>query len=123
MGDQTENIFLNATAAMKAEDKELSAFLAYINGQEATTLFTKKLENEAARIKNREDWRYQIMTLDMEIQVMKRHVAEKTKEEERKAVAMEMLKDGEPLDKITKYSKLTETAIRKLAQSMGVAVL
>ena len=36
---------------------------------------------------------------------------------------MEMLKDGEPLDKITKYSKLTEAAIRKLAQSMGVAVL
>ena len=123
MGDQTENIFLNATAATKAEDKELSAFLAYINGQEATTLFTKKLENEAARIKNREDWRHQIMTLDMEIQVMKRHVAERTKEEERKAVAMEMLKDGEPLDKITKYSKLTEAAIRKLAQSMGVAVL
>ena len=107
----------------KIEDKELSAFLAYINGQEATTLFTKKLENEATRIKNREDWRHQIMTLDMEIQVMKRHVAERTKEEERKAVAMEMLKDGEPLDKITKYSKLTEAAIRKLAQSMGVAVL
>ena len=75
------------------------------------------------------------MTLDMEIQVMKRHVAEKArlegeKEGERKgekkgreAVAMEMLKDGEPLDKITKYSKLTEAAIRKLAQSMGVAVL
>ena len=119
----------------KIEDKELSAFLAYINGQEATTLFTKKLENEAARIKNREDWRYQIMTLDMEIQVMKRHVAEKARlegekegerkgeEEARKSMAMEMLKDGEPLDKITKYSKLTETAIRKLAQSMGVAVL
>ena len=147
MGDQTENIFLNATAAMKAEDKELSAFLAYINGQEATTLFTKKLESEAARIKNREDWRYQIMTLDMEIQVMKRHVAEKArlegeKEGERRgeergekrgkmigekrgreAVAMEMLKDGEPIDKITKYSKLTEAAIRKLAKSMGVAVL
>ena len=83
------------------------------------------------------------MTLDMEIQVMKRHVAEKARlegekegerrgekrgekrgqEEARKSVAMEMLKDGEPIDKITKYSNLTEAAIRKLAQSMGVAVL
>ena len=67
------------------------------------------------------------MTLDMEIQVMKRHVAEKARlegeKEGREAVAMEMLKDGEPIDKITKYSKLTEAAIRKLAQSMGVAVL
>ena len=75
------------------------------------------------------------MTLDMEIQVMKRHVAEKARLEGekrgkmigekrgREAVAMEMLKDGEPIDKITKYSKLTEAAIRKLANSMGVAVL
>ena len=83
------------------------------------------------------------MTLDMEIQVMKRHVAEKARLEGekkgerrgekrgkmigekrgREAVAMEMLKDGEPIDKITKYSKLTEAAIRKLAKSMGVAVL
>ena len=63
------------------------------------------------------------MTLDLEIQVMKRHVAEKAKEEERKAVAMEMIKEGEPIDKISKYSKLTEAAIRKLAKSMGVAVL
>ncbi|MER2139478.1 MAG: hypothetical protein ABS965_05075 [Succiniclasticum sp.] len=63
------------------------------------------------------------MTLDMEIQVMKRHVAEKAKEEEREAVAMEMIKEGEPIDKISKYSKLTEAAIRKLAKSMGVAVL
>ena len=127
MGDQTENIFLNATAAMKAEDKELSAFLAYINGKAATTLFTKKLDKEATRIKNREDWRHKIMTLDMEIQVIKRHVAEKARIEgqeiARKDIAMEMIKEGEPIAKISKYSKLTEAAIRKLAKSMGVAVL
>ncbi|MBR1661884.1 MAG: hypothetical protein IJ694_06380 [Acidaminococcaceae bacterium] len=38
-------------------------------------------------------------------------------------VAMDMIKDGEPLAKIKKYSKLTEAAIRKLAKSMGAAVL
>lgn len=127
MGDQTENIFLNATAAMKAEDKELSAFLAYINGKAATTLFTKKLDREATRIKNRKDWRYKIMTLDMEIQMMKRRTAEKAEkkgeDKARKDMAMEMIKEGEPIAKITKYSKLTEAAIRKLAKSMGVAVL
>ena len=127
MGDQTENIFLNAAAAMKAEDKELSAFLAYIDGKAASTLFTKKLDKEATRIKNREDWRYQIMTLDMEIQMMKRRTAEKARIEgqkiARKDMAMEMIKEGEPINKIAKYSKLTEEAIRKLAKSMGVAVL
>ena len=38
-------------------------------------------------------------------------------------VATDMIRDGEPLAKIEKYSKLPEAAIRKLADSMGVAVL
>ena len=36
MGDLTENIFLNTTAADKAEDEELSAFLHYVNVQTTT---------------------------------------------------------------------------------------
>ena len=67
--------------------------------------------------------------------MMKRRTAEKAKQEgkkegklegkleERKAVATEMIKNGEPLAKILQYSKLTEAAIRKLAKSMGAAVL
>ena len=38
-------------------------------------------------------------------------------------VATDMIRDGESLAKIKKYSKLPEAAIRKLAESMGVAVL
>lgn len=38
-------------------------------------------------------------------------------------VAADMLKDGEPIPKIVKYSKLSEAAIRNLAKSLGVAVL
>ncbi|MBQ9572603.1 MAG: Rpn family recombination-promoting nuclease/putative transposase [Acidaminococcaceae bacterium] len=131
MNDKTECIFLNSKSVKKAEDKELAAFLAYVNGKAAATAFTKKLDKEATRIKNREEWRLKIMTLDMEIEMMKRRTAEKAKQEgkqegkleERKAVAMEMIKNGEPLEKILQYSKLTEAAIRKLAKSMGAAVL
>ena len=58
---------------------------------------------------------------------MKRRTAEKAKQEgkleERKVVATEMIKNGEPLAKILQYSKLTEAAIRKLAKSMGAAIL
>ena len=38
-------------------------------------------------------------------------------------VATDMLKEGEPIPKIVKYSKLSEAAILKLAKSLGVAVL
>ena len=111
MGDLTENIFLNAKAAKKADDKELAAFLAYVNGKEAENAFTKALDKEVVRIKNNEDWRFKIMTLDMEIQDMKRRVSvasekrgrkagkEEGKKEEREAVAATMIKAGEPLAK------------------------
>ncbi len=127
MGDKTENIFLNAKAADKTEDKELAAFLSYVNGKVATTPFTKVLDKEAERIKANDDWRYRIMTLDMEIKDMQRRIAEKTRKKEEKKinerVATDMIKDREPLAKIVKYSKLSEATIRKLAKSMGVAVL
>ncbi len=38
-------------------------------------------------------------------------------------VATDMLKDGEPLEKIARYSRLAEEAIIKLAQTLGVTVM
>ena len=38
-------------------------------------------------------------------------------------VATDMIRDKKPLKEILKYSKLSEETIRKLAKSMGVAVL
>ncbi|MGM9528687.1 MAG: hypothetical protein ACI3XH_01615, partial [Phascolarctobacterium sp.] len=45
------------------------------------------------------------------------------KAEERRETALEMLKDGEPLTKIIKYSKLSEEDIRKLAKENGLEVV
>ena len=60
---------------------------------------------------------------------------EKMKEQERKEAyadgvedanqktAEDMLKDGKPLQEILKYSRMPEERVRKLAKSLGVAVL
>lgn len=63
------------------------------------------------------------MTLDMEIEMMKRRQAAKVEKEINERVATDMIKEKMPLDKIIKISKLSEDRIRKLAKSMGVAVL
>ena len=44
-------------------------------------------------------------------------------DQERKRTAIDMLKDGEPLAKITKYSMLSEKEVRTLAESICVDVL
>ena len=43
--------------------------------------------------------------------------------EDKERVATDMLRDGEPLEKITRYSKLAEDTIRNLAKTLGVAVV
>ncbi|MBQ7733811.1 MAG: hypothetical protein IJT58_07320, partial [Synergistaceae bacterium] len=38
-------------------------------------------------------------------------------------VAMDMLKDGEPLKKIMRYSRLAEDTILKIAKKLGITVM
>ena len=119
MGDLTENIFLNVKAADKTDDEELAAFLRYVNGQRATTSFTRMLDKEATRIKNNDDWRLKAMTLDMEIQDMKKRIAkrerEKGKQERSLEIAKAMLADGMEISKVAKLTNLSVKEVAALA--------
>ena len=123
MGDLTENIFLNVKAADKTDDEELAAFLRYVNGQKPDSSFTKKLDEEATRIKNNDDWRLKAMTLDMEIKDMKKREREKGKQEGLKAgkqertleIAKAMLADGMDVSKVAKLTNLSVKEVTALA--------
>jgi len=120
MGDLTENIFLNTTAADKAEDEELSAFLHYVNAQTTTTEFTKELDKEAMRIRNNDDWRLKIMTLDMEIQDMKRRTAIKERAKGKK----EGKAEGKAEGKMEGRKERTIEIVRKMrAEGMDDALI
>ena len=60
---------------------------------------------------------------EREKELLRREERRETEKEINERVASDMLKEGEPIPKIVKYSKLSEAAIRKLAKSLGVAVL
>ena len=123
MGDLTENIFLNVKAADKTDDEELAAFLRYVNGQRATTSFTRMLDKEATCIKNNDDWRLKAMTLDMEIQDMKKRIAKREREkgkqegkhESKIEIAKKMLDDGMDISKVAKLTNLSVKEVTALA--------
>ena len=115
MGDLAENIFLNVKAADKTDDEELAAFLRYVNGQRATTSFTRMLDKEATRIRNNDDWRLKAMTLDMEIKDMKKREREKGKQESKIEIAKAMLADGMEIAKVAKLTKLSVKEVTALA--------
>ena len=73
-------------------------------------------------ITNRAEVRRMLLTEYDEEKVLAQERKE-TENKVREAVATDMIRDKKPLAEILKYSKLPEAAIRKLAESMGVAVL
>ena len=127
MGDLTENIFLNVKAADKTDDEELAAFLRYVNGQKPDSSFTKKLDEEATRIKNNDDWRLKAMTLDMEIKDMKKRIAKREREKGKQEglkegaqnskieIAKAMLADGMEIAKVAKLTNLSVKEVTALA--------
>ena len=72
MQDLTENIFLNAKAADKTDDAELSAFLSYVNGNKPESEFTRTVDKETARVKDDELWRERVMTWEMDKKIMEK---------------------------------------------------
>ena len=84
MGDLTESIFLNAKAADKAEDKELAAFLRYVNSGLAQSEFTQEIDDETKKVRNDTDWRERVVTWEMDLRIMERRALEKGKKEGKK---------------------------------------
>jgi hypothetical protein len=61
--DGIRKIFLNAAGNHIGISKDLANFLNYLAGKGANDEYTSMLEQEAARVKNSEDWRREYMTL------------------------------------------------------------
>ena len=65
LGDETTKIILNTKGTINDVSPEMKRLLDYIDGQEASDDFTRKLETEVKNVKNNEKWRVQYMTLEM----------------------------------------------------------
>ena len=89
--------------------------MRYVKRQKPDSSFTKKLDEEATRVKNNDDWRLRAMTLDMEIQDMKKRVQEKAKKEKTIEIAKAMLADGMDIPKVAKITKLSVKEVTALS--------
>ena len=87
MGDLTENIFLNSKAADKTDDKELAAFLRYVNSGLVQSRFTQEIDDETKRVLNDTKWRERTVTWEMDLRIMEKRFLEKGKEAGREELA------------------------------------
>jgi predicted transposase/invertase (TIGR01784 family) len=93
MGDLTENIYLNAKAADKAEDAALSDFLSYVDSGKAGSAFTQAIDAETKRVKNDEEWRERFVTWEMDLKIMCEDAEKKGRLEGKKEKALAIAKN------------------------------
>ncbi len=113
-------------AQLSSKDTRLDVYVEDKKGNvadiEMQVTGSRSVDKEAIRIRTNDDWRLRVMTLDMEIQDMKRRTAirerKKGKEEGRREraieIAKDMLADGMDIDKVVKFTKLSKAEVAAL---------
>ena len=105
----------------------LKNFLRYVMTNKPVDDFTKDVERQVWAVKNDKKAREEYMVLQAKIrehEIVAYEAGEAQGEAKKsRETALEMLKDGEPLTKIIKYSKLAKEAILLLAKENGLEVI
>ena len=131
LNDGAEKIILNTKGIMKDLSEELLEFLRYVEistddtAKNAKGNLVKSIHKRVQKVKN---------DISVEVHIFKRCEAqlrsymtllerdrekiEEGREEERIEIAKEMLKDVVPIEKIIKYSKLSENEILELQKKL-----
>ena len=102
----------------KATDKELAAFLSYVNGKAAESSFTKNLDNEVKRIRDSEDWRFHAMYYEAETQFHE-WLGERNAKYQ---IARNMLAEKIPVEQIIQLTGLTAEEVSAAAKETDAVV-
>ena len=138
LGDGTTKIFLNSKGTLNDVDERVKAFLNYVEGVLSDDELGREMEKEIHHVKRMETERVSYMTYEMKLMDEWKEGRkdgwkagrEKGREEGLKAgseraywtMALDMLRDSEPLDRIVKYSRLSAEKIAEIAKENGLAV-
>ena len=113
MGDLTENIFLNARAADKAEDKALADFLCYVNSGKASSAFTQAIDAETKRVTNDEEWRERYVTWEMDLKIIQEDAEKKGEKKGRIDTAKALKRQGKLSD--SEIAEVTALPLHEVA--------
>ena len=69
--------------ADRTEDRELAAFLRYVDNGLAGNRFTQELDEETKRVKNDKEWRERTVTWEMDMRIMEKAAEERGRKEGR----------------------------------------
>ena len=110
LGDETVKVFINASGTSNDVSDEMKAFLDYLKGKGSSTNFTRQIEEEVNKARVHEEWRVEYMSLFLRDLDMR----EEGRDEARRAIVMNMLKENEPIEKICRYAECDEVLVEEV---------
>ncbi len=116
--DGTTKILINSSASKKVKNKDLKAFLEYMNGRESENDFVNSLKQQIETFKHNNKIREEYM-LRMTVEDEIRHDARQKgklegKLERNTDIALKMVSDGLDIKTISKYTDLPVSEIKKI---------
>ena len=98
-------------------DPVVKAYMKYFATRNADSRETKTINDQVSFYKADTLIRNKYMTYEYDLHESKEEGRAEGRTEERRAMAAAMLADGEPVEKIVKYSRLSEEEVLKLRES------
>ena len=129
LDDGAYTVFLNTKGKLDDVSPELKNFLNFVGKNKVADgdSFIKTLDEKIKEAKHNTVWRDEFMLLLTREDEKLAEGIQKGRvdgiKEANERVAVDMLRNGEPLAKIALYSRLAEDVISNLARSIGMAVL
>ena len=122
LNDGTTKIFLCSEGTMDDVSPDIKAFLDYMKGLSSSNGFVNELDALVKEIKSKEEERVSYMTYEMKMREAhedgKAEGVKKGRKEMAVEMAINMLRENEPLSKIVKYTNLSQARIEKLSAGL-----
>lgn len=97
---------------------DIRAFLDYMKWLPVNNKFVTEIDDLVKEIKNTEKERVSYMTFEMKIQEARNDGREECLAQGRSQMAIDMLRDNKPIEKIVKYSRLTPEQVQELSKQL-----
>ncbi|MBQ2900369.1 MAG: Rpn family recombination-promoting nuclease/putative transposase [Agathobacter sp.] len=116
LGDETTKVFINAAGTADDVSQDMKDFLDYLQGKGTKNEFTQRIDDEVSKARAHEEWRLEYMSLFLRDQEMR----EEGREEERRALVMNMLEENESVEKICLYLKCDKSFVEEIKNSVQI---
>lgn len=118
LGDETTKVFINAMGTADDVSEEMKDFLDYLKGKGTKSDFARRIDEEVTKARTHAEWRVEYMSLILRDHEKREEGRREGREETRRVMVMNMLKEDFPIETICRVTECDEAYIIGVREEM-----